>query len=117
VAFDDERVAMRVRPGRRALLVNLSVSGALIEVDQRLLPGSLIDLQVTCQGRVRDVVGFVVRCFVVQLQRSGVRYRGAVQFQQPIQWVVKEGETGYAVPDKELGSGRAEGGRPTPGGC
>jgi hypothetical protein len=116
VGSGDERLIVRVRPGRRALPVNVSVSGALIEVDQRLLPGSLIDLQLTCNERVTNVGGFIVRCHVVRLQGTGVRYQGAVQFQQAIPWLVKEGATGYAVPDGELGCCRGEGGRATPDG-
>ena len=74
-----ERV--RFRGGRLARVVDLSAAGALIEADWRLLPGSRVDLLVG-EPSPRRATGRIVRCHVAILTREGVRYRGAVAFDE-----------------------------------
>lgn len=74
----------RVRTGRVACVINLSISGALIETEWRLLPGSRVDLQIGEPHPIFRVSGRIVRCHVALLERARVRYRGALVFDAPL---------------------------------
>lgn len=71
---------IRLRGGLTARVVDLSASGALIEADWRLLPGSRVDLLVG--EPTHRATGRIVRCHVVFLSRERIRYRGAVAFDE-----------------------------------
>ncbi len=74
---------VRLRPGREAVLLNIGAGGALVEGRSRLLPGSRVVMQFVASDRVLTVRGRVVRCEVAALDpRDGVRYRGAVSFDE-----------------------------------
>jgi len=85
-------VSARVRPGRDVSLLDLGDDGALVEGTTRLMPGSRVVLQLqTCERSVA-VAGQVVRCEVASLDRDrGIRYRGALRFDEPLSCT--EGET------------------------
>ena len=70
----------RIRPGLPVTVVDLSVSGTLVESGQRMRPGSRCEFQLT--GAAGDVIvsARVVRCFVARLGPSSVRYRSALVF-------------------------------------
>ena len=74
----------RLRPGRTALIVDLSSGGALIETDWRLLPGMRVELQVGEPVPVFRVTGRILRCHVALLGRERIRYRGALMFEEPV---------------------------------
>lgn len=78
--------AVRVRPGHRAELIDVSDGGALVETTHRLLPGTTVELHIaTAEGSTR-VRGRVVRCGVSKLFPAAVWYRGAVQFDRLPPW-------------------------------
>lgn len=74
----------RLRPGRRADIVNLSSGGALIETDWRLLPGTRIEMQVGDPVPLFRVAGRILRCHVAALGRERIRYRGALMFEKQL---------------------------------
>ena len=76
-----ERV--RFRGGRLARVLDLSATGAFIEADWRLLPGSRVDLLLG-DPVPRRATGRIVRCHVAILTRERVRYRGAIAFDERI---------------------------------
>jgi len=82
-------ISTRVRPGHRAMLINISASGALIETPHRLLPGANVDLHVERNNYRASVRGRVVRCSVVRLRASFISYRGAISFDRCLPWFVE----------------------------
>jgi hypothetical protein len=74
----------RLRPGRTAIIVDLSSGGALIETDWRLLPGMRVEVQVGEPVPLFRVAGRILRCHVALLGRERIRYRGALVFEQPV---------------------------------
>jgi hypothetical protein len=74
----------RLRPGRTALIVNLSSGGALIETDWRLLPGTRVEMQVGDPVPLFRVSGFILRSHVAVLNRERIRYRGALMFEKQL---------------------------------
>jgi hypothetical protein len=73
-------VQMRIRPGHGATLLDVSAGGALIESTYRLLPGTSVELQVDTADRRVCIRGRVLRCAVVRVWPTVIRYRGAVGF-------------------------------------
>ena len=77
-------VTARLRPGRDVILIDISESGALIDARTRLLPGSSVVFQLLLASQTVTLRGHVVRCEVASINPSrGVRYRGAVSFDEP----------------------------------
>jgi hypothetical protein len=74
----------RLRPGRTALIVDISSGGALIETDWRLLPGIRVEVQIGEPVPVFRVTGRILRCHVALLGRERIRYRGALMFEEPV---------------------------------
>ncbi len=75
--------AARLRPGRDVALVDIGDGGALVETPARLFPGTRVVLQLVAPGGAVSVRGRVVRCEVAALDPAqGVRYRGAVSFDE-----------------------------------
>jgi len=70
----------RLRPGRFAHVIDLSPGGALIETDWRLLPGMRVELQVGDPVPLFRVAARILRCHVTQVDRTRIRYRGALMF-------------------------------------
>jgi hypothetical protein len=84
-------VNMRVRPGHRAHIVDISAGGALIDTTYRLLPGTCVELHVETSTRQTRVRGQVLRCSVVRLKSSHVCYRGAIRFDRYLPWIAEDG--------------------------
>jgi hypothetical protein len=77
--------AARLRTGDPLLVLNIGAGGALVESRTRLLPGALIDVQLSDAEGSRSVRARVVRCSVSVLDRDrGVHYRGAIAFTQRV---------------------------------
>jgi hypothetical protein len=74
----------RLRPGKRAEIVDLSAGGALIETDWRLLPGTQVELQLGEPVVLYRVKGRILRCHVALLDRERIKYRGALMFEQQL---------------------------------
>jgi hypothetical protein len=83
-------VSASVRPGHRARLIDVSAGGALIETSHRLLPGTLVELQVEKDTSRMSVPGRVLRCAVVRLRPTWVCYRGAIAFDRHLPWFLEE---------------------------
>ena len=77
-----------LRPGCVVALVDVSAGGALIEAPRPLRPGARVHLQVTTAARTFAIAAQVTRCLVWSLDPiDGVTYRGALRFEQRIDWV------------------------------
>lgn len=100
-------IAMRIRLGHPASIVDVSAGGALIETHHRLLPGSAVELRLETTTRTAAARGRVLRCSVVHVQPASIRYRGAVSFDRQLPWFAEEDTGGYAVPGPENRPGRA----------
>lgn len=83
-------VAVRIRPGHRATLIDISAGGALIETSHRLLPGTVVELHVDRKSEHVRVRGRVVRCAVVRLRPASVCYRGALGFERHLAWLLQD---------------------------
>ena len=81
--------SMQVRPGRHAMLINISAGGALIETGHRLLPGWNVDLVLDRSQYRATVRGRVLRCTVVRLRSASICYRGAIGFDRSLPWFVE----------------------------
>jgi hypothetical protein len=71
-----------LRPGRAVLLVNLSAGGALVESQRPLRPGSRVHLQLITAERSLGLAARVLRCAVAAIAAAGVRYHGALAFEE-----------------------------------
>jgi hypothetical protein len=88
-------VLARVRPGHAATVIDVSAAGALIETNRRLLPDTFVEMHVQTRSKRFNVRGRVVRCAVVSVGAAAVCYRGAIQFDSCLEWLVEE--DGYVV--------------------
>jgi hypothetical protein len=70
--------------GFNTTLIDLSESGALIEVDAPLRPGSRLTLEIIGTGRDTTVTLEVVRAYVASLRNGTTFYRGACAFDHHI---------------------------------
>jgi hypothetical protein len=92
---------IRIRPGHGAALINVSAAGALIETHRRLLPGSLVEIQMETDRHKTSVRGVVVHCFVARVGPACVAYRGAIEFDRRLPWFAPD--DGYLLPGMEHG--------------
>jgi hypothetical protein len=90
-----------LRPGCVVSLVDVSRGGALLEGPRPLRPGARVHLQVTTSARTFAIEAQVLRCAVWILDPiDGVRYRGALRFDQRVDWAWGESSRGgYSVPE------------------
>ncbi len=88
--FDPPAVAdlqATVRPGCAVILVDVSAGGALVQAPRPLRPGSKVHLQVNAGSQRLAIPGQVVRCSVWSLHPlDGVFYRGALEFDDRVEW-------------------------------
>jgi hypothetical protein len=81
-------VRATLRPGCLVSVVDLSAGGALVEAPRPLRPGARVHLQMVAGPRTVSVAAHILRCFVWEIDPDhGVRYRGALQFDQPCELV------------------------------
>jgi hypothetical protein len=72
-----------VRPGHAIQVVDLSRTGAQIETDRGLRPGTRVHIRLVSQERTLVLAALVLRCTVWALHPDeGVMYRGALQFEE-----------------------------------
>jgi hypothetical protein len=82
---------VKLRAGRELAVINMSITGALVEGTTRLLPGTHVDVHVTAaQGRVL-VRARVVRCAVWTVTADVITYRAALAFNAPVDLPPVEG--------------------------
>lgn len=95
--FEDHGVlAIRIRPGHAARVVDVSAGGALIETTCRLLPGTSVELHMETRSHHANVRGRVLRCDVARVRPTAISYRGAIRFDRSLPWFVDA--DGYHVP-------------------
>jgi hypothetical protein len=76
---------LRLRTGRELTVVDVAATGALVETEGRLLPGTGVDVHVmTTEGR-ELVRSRVVRSFVWSLSAERIVYRGALAFERQME--------------------------------
>ncbi len=76
---------LRIRPGCRASLLDLSCGGLLLETETRLLPGAAVDVLLSTGSETRVMRSRVARCHVSAIHPTdGPRYRAAVEFDEPL---------------------------------
>ena len=80
--------SVHVRPGRGAILINISSDGALIETAHRLLPGARVELLLERSHYRASIRGHVLRASIVRLDPS-VCFRGAIGFDRSLPWFVE----------------------------
>ena len=97
---------IRIRPGHGATLIDVSAAGALIETHRRLLPGSLVELQMETDRHKTSIRGVVVHCFVARVGPACVAYRGAIEFDRRLPWFAPD--NGYLIPGVLDGSAFTE---------
>jgi hypothetical protein len=77
--------ALRVRPGRHVIVVNLSPGGTLVESRFRFRQGSMVDVLLHHAGTAQALRARIERCLVATLtDPSGVRYRTALRFETAV---------------------------------
>ena len=77
--------ALRIRPGRDVIVVNLASGGTLVESRWRFRPGSMVDVLLHQDGTARPLRARIERCTVATLaDPAGVRYRTALRFETAI---------------------------------
>ncbi len=75
----------RLRPGREAMVVNLSRGGACVEAVSPLRPGYPVDIRLTLPEWQWHGEAQVLRCQVSALPRhERVRYRAGLRFASPV---------------------------------
>jgi len=78
----DPTARLRLRTGREVTVVDMAATGALVETEGRLLPGTGVDVHVmTTDGR-QLVRSRVVRAFVWGVWSDRIVYRGALAFER-----------------------------------
>ena len=100
---DVEGIAARVRPGHHVAVVDISASGALIEVRRPLRPGARIEVHLHAAGERAALTARVERCLVAAIdQAEGVLYRAGLSFDEPCALVsARHARSGYDVHDLE----------------
>jgi len=90
-----DRVRARIRPGHIAALIDVSAGGALVETTRRLLPDAFVEVFMETESRRTNLRGRVLRCAVVSVRATAVRYRAAIQFDAYLPWFVED--DGYVI--------------------
>ena len=92
---DPHAARATLRPGCVVSLVDVSRGGALVEGPRPLRPGARVHLQVATAARTFSIEAQVLRCAVWILDPiEGVRYRGALHFDQRIDWTWPDASRG-----------------------
>ena len=97
-------LAVRIRPGHQAVVVDVSDDGALIETGHRLLPGAAVELIMETSTNKTAVRGRVLRSSIASVRPSSVSYRGAIGFDRALAWY---GNDGQDDPQGAVGEKRA----------
>ena len=92
----------RVRRGVVVTIVDASAGGLLIDAPHRLLPGMPLDIHLERREGVSTIRGRVLRCGVVHLTASSVRYRGAIGFDRHLHWLARDAVAGSSFTATEV---------------
>jgi hypothetical protein len=73
-----------LRPGCPVRVVDISAAGVRVESDRPLRPGSRVHVRLVCDHCSLVLFAQIVRCEVAEIDpESGLKYRGALQFDEP----------------------------------
>ncbi|MBA2301726.1 MAG: PilZ domain-containing protein [Acidobacteria bacterium] len=109
-------VRATLRPGCGIVLVDVSESGALIEAPRPLRPGARVHLQVVTTTRRFAMAANVLRCVVWSLDsEDGAMYRGALRFDQRVDWGWAEATRRVQVVPEHTGPKGTREGKRIPG--
>jgi hypothetical protein len=89
-AEDHGIVAVRIRPGYDARVVDFSAGGALVETVHRLMPGRSVELLMETSTNTEAVRGRVLRSSVATVHPSSISYRGAIGFDRALAWYAND---------------------------
>jgi hypothetical protein len=84
--------AIRLPWGLDVDLVNISRTGLLLESGSKVTPGVTLELHLSGPGLNRIVKARFVRSEVARVDRLGVRYHAAAQFDVPLDFLAPRGE-------------------------
>lgn len=76
--------AVRMPWGTDVDMVNISRTGVLLESGSKVTPGVTLELQLSGMGQSRIVLARFIRSGIARVDRLGVRYHAAAQFEQPL---------------------------------
>ena len=79
-------MSARVRPGHDVVVIDVSSSGALIEIATPLRPGARVHVQLKAPASSAAVVARVTRCAVAALGDAGVTYRAGLRLDHGCDW-------------------------------
>lgn len=85
---------LRMPWGTDAELINISRTGVLIESGSKVTPGVTMELQLSGLGLHRIMMARFVRSEIAHVDRLGVRYHAAAQFEQPLDILPAHSESG-----------------------
>jgi hypothetical protein len=77
-------IAGRLRPGHPMRIVDLSVEGLLIECDRRLLPGSVVEIQIEYDNGRLITRARVVHSRVSTITSDHVTFCGGLELDRPL---------------------------------
>jgi hypothetical protein len=75
------------------VVVDVSAGGVLVETSHRLPPGMPLEIHLERKTGISTVRGRVLRCGVARLTAGAVCYRGAIEFDQYLPWLIEDVET------------------------
>jgi hypothetical protein len=86
----------RIRPGHQVRIIDLSVSGALIESARRLSPGGWAELHLESGDHRHTTRAAIVRCSVSDVHADAIIFRSALALEHGIPWLDGPGNhTGF----------------------
>jgi hypothetical protein len=88
--------------GSEVDMVNISRTGVLLESGSKVSPGVTLELQLTGMGQSRIVLARFVRSEIARVDRLGVRYHAAAQFEEPLDLLVPRTEPTPAATPRSL---------------
>lgn len=93
---------VRMPWGTEVDMVNISRTGLLVESGSKVTPGVTLELQLTGMGQSRIVLARFVRSEIARVDRLGVRYLAAAQFEQPLDLLVPRTEPAPTATPRSL---------------
>lgn len=101
---DHDIVAVRIRPGYDATIVDASRGGALIETIHRLMPGRSVELLMDTSKNTEAVRGRVLRSAVASVRPSSISYRAAIGFDRALAWFGEDGAACRSISESRPGT-------------
>jgi CheY-like chemotaxis protein len=84
---------VRLPWGTEVDMVNISRTGVLLESGSKLTPGVTLELQLRGMGQSRIIPARFIRSEIARVDRLGVRYHAAAQFEQPLDLLASRTES------------------------